>query len=215
MPDTVSVVYEALCREIQEIHVRWKLYRQLYGRNQLRFDLMREIASTFFARIHYILLDDVVMGVVRMTDPAKTARNKNLSAYQLRDRLVNNGIQEVANRVAGRLKTLEPMMGPFREQRNKRLAHTDLENRLKTSDKPLPGISRQDIELVLEHLRAVLNDVQEHFHGGHTGYEYVVTEKDADTLIDSMKYAYVFRALLIEDPVKWHPLLEESRFKDA
>ncbi|MHC4060173.1 MAG: AbiU2 domain-containing protein [Planctomycetota bacterium] len=213
--EAVSEVYEALQREIQEIHVRWKLYRQLFAQNQTRFDLMSEIAATFFSRLYYILLDDVLLGIGRMTDPPKTGRNKNLSIYYLNEVLIQDGFNELSKGLEEKIARLNTKIKPFRNYRDKKLAHADLAIRLKTGHKPLTGISREQIEFVLGGLRAVLNDVQIYFEDVSTGYEHVVTQKDANTLIDALKYSYIFRQLMYEDPVKWYPYFDKSKYKDA
>jgi hypothetical protein len=213
--EPVQEVYSALRREIQEIHVRWKLYSQLFAKSQLRIDLMSETAVTFFFRIQYILLDDVLMGIARMTDPAKSRGNKNLSVNALRDRLSLDGFEGVAEMVGQRISELESQIELFRQHRHKRIAHSDLETRLRSSESALLGISRAQIEHVLGVLAAVLNDVQIYFEDSSTGYEHVVTQNDADTLVEAMKYACVFRQFMIDDPVTWFPHLEKNKFKDA
>jgi hypothetical protein len=142
---------------------------------------MSEIAATFFSRLYYILLDDVLLGIGRMTDPPKTGRNKNLSIYYLNEVLIQDGFNELSKGLEEKIARLNTKIKPFRNYRDKKLAHADLAIRLKTGHKPLTGISR----------------------------------KDANTLIDALKYSYIFRQLMYEDPVKWYPYFDKSKYKDA
>lgn len=68
------------------------------------------------------------------------------------------------------LKSLKDECQPFRDIRNRRIAHSDLGTALDYHPNPLPGVSRQMIETALGSFRILLNEIEKHFDDNETEY---------------------------------------------
>lgn len=52
IPARLRDVYGALENELVWIHGRWIMYRQLFGTNELRIELLNDVAPSFFRELH-------------------------------------------------------------------------------------------------------------------------------------------------------------------
>jgi hypothetical protein len=86
---------------------------------------------------------------------------------------------------------------------------------MKSTPNPLPGVSRQMVEEVLELVRKYLNAIQIHYDQSETGYEhFIMTASDGEALISMLKYGLLYDQLIQERNMAlldW----EESDWKDA
>ena len=145
IPSSVEEVYAVLKTEVTWLHGRWICYRQLFAESERRIDLLNECASTFFFIIQDVLLDEVQVSLSKLTDPAKSGKFDNLSLEQLQARLEGHGAASLATANRVLLDKLHTQCAPFREWRNKKLAHLDLSTSMKATTNPLPGVSRRMI----------------------------------------------------------------------
>ena len=72
------------------------------------------------------------------------------------------------------LSYLQEACKKFRQIRDKRVAHNDLVVGLESSDSPLPGVSRADVETALDHTRNILNKIELHYLGSQTLYQELI-----------------------------------------
>lgn len=198
MPPEISSVYEELCSEVTWLHGRWICYRQLFAHSPKRIDLLNEVASAFFFILQDVLLDEVQVALSKLTDPAKTRNHKNLSLEQLQERLVAHGAPSLAASCRSSLDLLSKQCEPFRIRRHKKIAHLDLQFALRTSETPLPDISRNMIEDALRTLRTYLNTIERHFNGTEWGYEYFSIISDGDALVSNLRAGLRYEELVQE-----------------
>ena len=215
--DRIVTLFKVLKEAVILIHIRWKLFRQLYGKNQARIDLMNATAGAFFSHLHYILFDNIILFIANITDPPQSVGKDNLTLSQLLKQIKNLNASQLYDRLQKILEKIEDMKTPFKEHRHKRIAHHDLTIRLNENDEVLPGISRQTIEDMLKEIRGFMNAVEYYFNfnEGSTGYEYVITQHDGDTLIGALKKATEYDVLIEDDLVTWSERLMNNKFKDA
>jgi hypothetical protein len=182
MGPELGPVYNILFNDVYWLHAKWAQYRQLFARSERRIDLLNETAGYFSHIIQSTLFEDVVLGLVRLTDRIQTGnQQKNLtlqslpsvvSDCKLRDELT--GLADAALNACKSMKTW----------RDKRLAHRDLTVALATAEAPLVGISRADVEVALAAFRSLLNKLENYYLGSEVYYQKVLTNLgDADSLV--------------------------------
>ncbi len=207
-----AAVLAALQNDVDWIHVRWKMNRQLYGRSELRVDLLNDIAPQFFHTFQAVLYDDVILAVARLTDRVETGGRENLVLGQLVEIASKQWAGEVVEELRAKLAAVDEQCQPLRRLRNRRIAHRDLESALKQGA-DLPGLSRARIESALESIREFMNAYQLHLDGSQRMYADVLTESDGDTLVRALKVASAWkedrRAPLTEARLRAH------KFRDA
>jgi len=215
IPERAEEILVALQYELNHLYVRWKIYQQLYDTNQLRYDLMRETAEIFFAHLDRILVDDTLLAICRVTDPAQTFGSENLTLALLLEQLEDANCEELLSQLKEDAKVIVDRRAAFKDHRDKRLAHTDSQHHLGKLKDALPGVDRGTIEEMLEQIANLLNKIQVHFYNSQTVYEGVVTEKDGQSLIEALAQASEYRSLIQEDQVKWWTRFQKNKYKDA
>jgi hypothetical protein len=207
IPDPINEVYEELKTEITWLHGRWIVYRQLFAESEKRIDLLNECASAFFYIIQDLLLGEVQVSLSKLTDPAKSRRFDNLSLEQLQARLEEHGDQSLATKTRSVLDQIHLKSKPFREWRNKRLAHLDLTTAMKSSPDPLPGISRQMIEDALALVRRFMNMIEGHYKDSEVSYEHFIMKSDGEALVAMLRFGLRYEELEKEGKLSyddWH-----------
>lgn len=189
---TGELFYELLS-DVSQLQLNWQNYGSLYGTSPERIDLLNWAAPLFFALLHGILLHDIIMVIARLTDPAKTGRHQNASLENLLNKLVPSLQSDLAEKWGCELKSLQIHCKSIRDIRNKIIAHNDLETALLYRPDPVPGISRAYIESILEKIKKLMGDIEEHFRGIPTSYFHVFASNDGETLIHVLERAREYK----------------------
>ena len=147
---------------------------------------MNEAAPYFFRIVQHVLLDDVLLHIARLTDPAKQGSYENLSVCALPESISD---QALAKEISDLVKAAVDHACPMRTQRNKRLAHTDRALITNPQVVPMPGVSRSQIETVLRDLRGILNCLHVHYTGGEFAFDRVRSVGNAEGLLFQLAVA--------------------------
>lgn len=212
IPPTLQPVFEQLSNQTSWLHVRWKLYRQLYGTNQRRVDLLNECAQVVFNVMQFALLDDVVLTLYRLAGPRQSKGKENMCLAQLVDGVRKCGHLELAVQLKDRLDTFGQKCKPLQARRHRWIAHCDFETAL--GRRPQPAVSRLMVEEALKILRDFLNEFQRHFLDATTAFERIILPSDAEGLICRLKQSVAFDDLEREGKVD-ASLWMNGRYKDA
>ena len=177
-------LYQGLYEEVTWLHAKWKQYRILFAESPGRIRLLNEVAGFFFRVIQDVLWEDVVLHIARLTDPPKSAGKDNLTLLRLEGALTEQALTEPALSVeVATLVERARMAAKFaRDWRNRRLAHRDLSLAIENGVRPLPGISRADVENALDGIWAVLNKIEGHFFQSQVAFEEFLASDDAESL---------------------------------
>ena len=196
MDGTTKTIFTRIKKEIINLHGEWTVYRQLYGTNERRIDLLNASAPYFFHTVQLVLLDDIALTLSKLTDPKKYSGYENLSLKQLIERIDNSQNKSLIDDTEIAIKDLNAKCEKFREHRNKRIAHIDLENALKLPKEKIEGFSRDEIEKALLALRNLLNKIEYHFFGQTTLYEEIILPlgSDGEAVIRRLKESHAYKA---------------------
>jgi len=218
MPKQVREPFGALWGELTRIHFRWKLWKQLYGTGQRRVDLLNEMAQGYFYQLQFLMLDDVVLSVARLMDPARSKGDENMTLRLLLERVEAPAVEPAGPKAAkSELETLleiiDKLGKPLRKHRHKRIAHADYQHHAAVVGSVLPGISIAMINDVLKALAKFMNTVQTKYEDGITAYAAVDSLSDGDSLIRSLQKAADWKDL-IKDPLERRDRIANSRYSD-
>ena len=205
--------FKSVSNDVSHLHMYWKIYRQLYAHGEQRIALLNETGPMVFYVLQHLLLDEVTLAICRLTDPAVTGKKENHSL----ERLVA-GVQEkeLSEKLQAAMKKVQELAKPFRDRRNRAIAHSDLETKLQLETNPLPGISREMVENTLEQIRALMNAYDLHYFKNTTLYEEVILPlgADGDFLSEQLRRAIAFRDLERKNEIS-RELWTHGRYKDA
>ena len=184
MGDELGASFYELYRKLVELHILWQQYRQLFGDDTQTVHLLNRTAGLFFKIVQDELWDSVLLGVSRMTDPPATGKYKNLTIQSLPQLITDPALRAEVQSLCDKASASAEFA---REHRNKRIAHQDHNYLSNRGSDPLSGISRAQVEQMLEALRAVLNRLDGHFRDSTVMYEDFVDESGARLLVHKLR----------------------------
>jgi hypothetical protein len=184
-------------RELMRLNAKWQIWEELFGKSPAQLDLLNERAVTFFGTVWDILMDEVMLGICRLTDPARGTR-PTISIERLALRLERVPRNEARDETRHRLRKARRLSEPFRVIRNRRLAHRDHQTALSPQSDPLPGVSRAMIGEALDALGDFLSDFDGKYLGGPTsGYNRSMwIEGGPAEVIDALEKSVRYEALV-------------------
>ncbi|PLR26842.1 hypothetical protein SGCZBJ_08760 [Caulobacter zeae] len=200
------------------VHLRslWRHYQILFEDGELRRNLLHRVAPTFFDDLNQILIEQLILQICRLTDPAVTMKRTNLSLdYVLGEADFGLPVQRA------RAQTLRDSIEAFRTKiipaRNRLIGHLDRDAVM--AGVPLGGANEADWIQFWEDLDQFLNlihtryvDPSVTFHLNNVGMI-----SDADSLVEALKESTYFHLALAESAITL-PLAEiasRSEFRDA
>jgi len=217
-------LFEELEQEVSLLFLRWKLFRQLFATNEERIKLMGAISPVVFGEIQSMLLDEVFLGIARITD-RRGKYDKAKGVYfeetvvldQLKAGLGNRFHRALAADLDNRLKhNVEPKCRDIRKHRHKRIAHADKLVLLKPKKHILPKVTLQTVDDALDAIADYVNAFRMVFYGSPMMFRAIHSIDDGDSLIEWLKYAFEFDQMCRE-PDGWtlHKRVEDGLFGKA
>lgn len=167
LPQTLSKSFKKLWQDVVNLHAKWNLFQQLYG-EQESVAVLKETAPWAFRTFQLVLLDDILLSICRLTDPAQQGGNTNLTLAQLIDCIDPDKHGEFKQKVSEAYSLMADSFTFARGHRNRRIAHTDLATY--NQPKPLPDIDHQKIAKAIEDITTVMSMVELHINKSSTSY---------------------------------------------
>lgn len=201
----VQQVFKNLQDELLWLNAKWKIYRQLFGTSEERIAILNDFAPDFFQLVHDGLILDLLVTMSRMTDPAKTRKKENLTLDRLMSMLGTPGNAQLSRELRAKVTAVKQRCQPFRDIRNRQLAHTDLGTALEYDPNPLPGISREMVEQALTAFRDLFEAIDRHLGNVETNYKDIPLRGDGDAIIRYLMQSKAYREHKIHgrvDPVE-------------
>lgn len=87
MPPEIKQIFEALRYEVAWLHAKWSLYSQLFCQGEARLIFLDSMAPGFFVIVRDSLMNELIVGLCRLTDPSTTGRRANLTLTRLAESL--------------------------------------------------------------------------------------------------------------------------------
>ena len=183
MSPTTLEVFEALHKQVFQIHVRWAQFLALFTVSDDRMRFLSAVAPGFFRLLHDTLRDDAFISLGRLTDRSQTMGRDNLTLLTLVEAAEASGDASLSTPARSLLDQLLAAVPSIRTWRNQWLAHTDLQSAL--SPTPLPGVrvQRGDIDEALRFVREIMALFSRHFSREPYDYQTVVVIGDAEALV--------------------------------
>ena len=206
-------LFRSISKDLSHVHMYWKVYRQLFAATDRRIELLNETGSLVFHILQHLLINEVTLAICRLTDPVATGGHENHSLERL---LRDVEDEHLLNKLRDQMALLRPLAAPFRDRRNRAIAHSDLNSKLQFDENPLPGISRQTIEDTLKSIRDFMNAYDYHyFHNTHL-YEEVTLAlgSDGDFLTQQLQRAVALRDMERAGAIQ-REVWSEGRYKGS
>ena len=125
MTATLESVFECVNQSVIQLIFRWKIFCQLFDSGPDNVDLLNASGAVVFGLFQRLALDDVIMALSRLTDPANSGRNKsdkNANIKYLLLNVIDSLDQDTNAELQASLACLEDHVTNIRVHRNKALA---------------------------------------------------------------------------------------------
>lgn len=193
MPPDVAETHKLLGQQLWLLNARWNDYKMLYCTDDETVQLLEDTASFFFQMVREVLRDDIILTLCRITDPAAStvqgAKRGNLTIQYLIS-IIPPADGTVKQRLSNLPATIKGHCGKMRVHRNRRVAHADLETKLKRSNGLLPGIGIAYVDAALKSIADLLNAVELYYDDNERPYHNgTYSSEGASALIDFIRRA--------------------------
>ena len=166
-----------LWRETVSLHWKWVEYRQLYGTNESRIELLNRAAPQFFRMVQDVLWEDIVLHVARLMDKRKGTLGIQKLPNLVKGEAAKKDVQNLVNEAGSKSKFCK-------DWRNRHIAHRNLALATNPqSVEPLETASREKMAEALDSIAAVLNAVSAHFRDSETSFHHIVITHGAEELL--------------------------------
>jgi hypothetical protein len=149
-------VYNALYNECAWLVLKWQQYRELFGTNSERIDMLNQSAPLFFGIVDDVLFNDILLELTAFTDPPKSAGKDNLTICLLPDLVASGDFQRELNEM---VDTACEATKFARDWRNRNIAHHDFAQALDKEVKPLTPVTRQMIDNAIQAICDVIQKI--------------------------------------------------------
>jgi hypothetical protein len=181
-PEEVRPIFQSLCEDLASANSKWHLYLDLFSREE-DVAILNEAASGAFQIIEESLRSDMIMAFCRLCDPERSCGYENISLEKLAEDFKHvDGLQRL-------LDDFQASCEPVVAHRNKRIAHNDLKATLQPHDEPLPSVSPQIINAILEAAAKMMNHILGVYLDVEIAFEQTITFGTGKHLIQCLKYA--------------------------
>ena len=180
-PSELGAAFVSLWDDVAGLFSRWLMLLQLYGTHE-RIQLLNSAAPSFFHAVQQSLGDSVILSIARLTDPAQTRTDENLTLERLLLLTPSDQHPQLSADLQLRLNVLTNHCKPIRVLRNRKLAHTDLPTRLNPDAEPVPEVQRKVIQDAIGQIADYMNRIDLYFRGSRTRFEEIIHTGDGDTV---------------------------------
>lgn len=175
MTATLESVFECVNRSVIQFTFRWKIFCQLFDSGPDNIALLNASGAEVFCLFQRLALDDVIMTLSRLTDPAYSGRNKieeNANIKYLLQNAADSLDQDTKAELQASLARLEDHVKNLRVYRNKALAHADLQHTLQPD--ALPQVLYDDLEGAMNECRNLMGKLGKLLFGRTCSYEVII-----------------------------------------
>ncbi len=166
MGDELGELAFLLWKDVTWLHFEWREFRELFGVDGSRIDLMNKTAPRFFWALERVLWQDTLLGLARLMDGPGTGGQQNVTLRRL-PKLVAPAVLPALN---SELDRCDRAVAFARDWRHRRYAHRDLSHAADAAGNPLKHASRQAVEDALDAIRGVMNVLESHYEDSSVMY---------------------------------------------
>lgn len=166
LPTVLNERFDKIWQGISWVGEIWHQYEILFASEKEHIELLNKAAPGFFHIVQWTFVQQVCLGIAKLTDPPKTAGKTNLSIEHFIEQ-----VEQIDSRFAILIRKkykndVEPACAGIRDFRKKLIAHTDHDISMRVVPEPPFGISRKAINGALASIYELLSFVEKHCGGG-------------------------------------------------
>jgi hypothetical protein len=179
--------FRLIQKELFTIIAKWQTFVDLYG-TESHVALLNNTAPLFFHIVQDIFVDNIILSVQRLLDPATSARKQTLSIAHLIDHLAQSGPAPLYSEVHDLYSNIRTNAARLKTIRDKLLAHNDLSEKRNQSASLYTGVTRNFIAEQITSLCKLMNKIHSSLNDTDTYYEGAANVPDGSlALLDALR----------------------------
>ena len=187
MPASFDDVYSHLEKSVARIHGNWKFLIELFGTDDA-LKLFNDTDPVAAAFIHNAIVEKTVLDIAKLRDPATSGNFENLSFRSAVAKLKQEYTDADTTTIDNELDQFLTDTEPFRDLRNKQIAHSDSATLLDPAS-AVAGIPRTDIENVISQTESIMNHIGIVSGKSHVIYSATAISGGGTSLSGALRYA--------------------------
>ena len=194
-PD-ISNVFWALAGEVHALSFLYAECEYLYGdSSENRIAMLNRAAPVFFYRVQIVFEQELMLGICRVTDPAKSMGKDNLTVLRLPE-MLDQRTAGMGTKIEIAANTACAAAGFARDWRNRWIAHNDLDLSLNSLPaKPLAVATLKSIDEAIDAIDVVLKSVLIAFGYQSAGFRNIPEHGGSNSLISILDEGLQARTL--------------------
>jgi len=161
IPSEIRQAYDSLAWDVCQLHRKWGVFRRLFASGEETVGLLNRSAAGFFRTFEVLCADDILLSISRLVDPKQTFGKDNLTLEWLVHSIDPTKYSQLRQDIEQQFSNARDKCAFTKDQRNKRIAHSDLSTKLRVQTLPPPTTT--NIDEALESIRGVMNVVELYF----------------------------------------------------
>jgi hypothetical protein len=156
MPLTLEQIFEYVNQSVVQLSFRWKIYCELFDSGPDNIAVLNASGAEVFCLFQKLALDDAILALSRLTDPASCGKNKdNANINYLLKNAAPSLAQDINTELQAIFECLEKHVQNLSVHRDKALAHTDLQHALQLET--LPPVLYDELESAMKECRNLMS----------------------------------------------------------
>ena len=151
---TFDAASDRIWNEIVILRDSWSQYRELYETSNERITMLNACARWFFGSHQRLLLREIILGISRLTDPARTGKYDNLTLWTLLLDPQLQGRDDLRKELEVAIEAATQAAEDVRTHRHKYIAHLDRDTAIAASLNPLPRLKKSSLAEILDRIQA-------------------------------------------------------------
>ncbi len=174
IPAEVAVGHKLIGDELYYLYTKWDCFKLLFCSGDETISVLNYAAGFFFGIYREVLRDDIILSICRLTDPATTPvtgqDRSNLTLAHLSEAIPDSDAS-LRQTLEEDLKNLKSQIADFRQHRNRRIGHYDLDTRKGHPDALLPNLGLNETDDALAAISAFLNRIHQFYDQDENPYD--------------------------------------------
>ncbi len=155
MSTSYESVFKCIDTSVHSLTYRWKIYCELFDSGEDSITLLNSSGASVFGLLQRLLLDDTILCLSRLTDPASSGKDKDNASFQYLIDLARSTLDaSIIAEIDIKLNQLDQHVKNIRAYRMKALAHADLKHATKAV--VLPNIRYDELEVAMQLCRDLM-----------------------------------------------------------
>jgi len=197
MNSDIQQVFEKIQSFTREAKHNLILHDQLFDSGPEVIKLISKKGGNVFSTFQKLVIDNLILYFSKLIDAPKMGSNDNLSLLKLAEMIEIDDV-DLFNKIKSKMDNIISKARKFKQQRHKRVAHSDEAYHFNREDGDSLGFSFDDIDKTLNLIGIFLNEIELHYHNSETAYEHlrITVGNDANALLTRLRKAERYDKLI-------------------